>query len=115
MFIKLQIYFYIQHKQIVGCLVAEPITTAYKMLETVQDIDLCSETSYPVRCGISRIWVHKAHRRKKIGTALVNCLRFHFAYGGGLSLNDIAFSSPTAEGKVFASKYMGSPNFYVYM
>lgn len=108
-------YLYITNKQIVGCLVAEPISTAYKMLESEGEIDMCSRESFPVKCGISRIWVKKECRRGKIATALVNCLRFTFAFGNTLQKKDLAFSSPTTDGKQFALRYCDSSNFYVYM
>lgn len=98
-----------------GCLVAEPIQIAYKMLESEGDIDMCSREGYPVKCGISRIWVKKECRRVKLATALVNCLRVTFMAGGALERHDLAFSSPTLDGKQFAKKYCDSPNFYVYM
>ena len=36
---------------------------------------LLSSTPQPAQCGISRIWVFSQHRRKKIATRLIECVR----------------------------------------
>ena len=35
----------------------------------------CSTHPERARVGISRIWVHASHRRKKIATQLLDCVR----------------------------------------
>lgn len=84
------------------------------MLNDNVGIDLCSETSYPIKCGVSRIWVSQVCRKEGIGTALLNCLRGNFMFGSILTKDDIAFSSPTDAGKAFATKYFNTPNFLIY-
>ncbi|KAF5275087.1 hypothetical protein FQA39_LY07024 [Lamprigera yunnana] len=109
-----QIFLFIKKQVIVGCLVAELKTTAYRLLSDNTGIDLCSEIAYPIKCGVNRIWVSEGHRKEGIGTALLNCLRGNFLYGNVLSKEDIALSSPTEAGKDFATKYFGTPNFFIY-
>lgn len=113
-FVNAQVFLYIKKNVIVGCLVAEPKSTAYKLLCDDIGIDLCSEIGYPIKCGVSRIWVSQGHRKEGIGTALLNCLRGNFIYGYILTKEDIAFSSPTEAGKAFAAKYFNNSNFLIY-
>lgn len=90
-------------------------TTAYKLLTLHQDeVDLCSEKSYPVKCGVSLIWVAQSHRRKGIATALMNALKRNFMFGAILRNEDVAFSSPTELGKIFGKSYFKTPNFFIY-
>ncbi|XP_066998645.2 N-acetyltransferase ESCO2 [Anabrus simplex] len=110
-----KVYLFINNKSVVGCLVAHPRSEAYKMLNVgVDDIDCCSVETYPVKCGVSRIWTAKNHRKKGIATRLMDCVRLSFMYGHVLDRDEIAFSVPTKEGKAFAEKYTGTPNFLVY-
>ncbi|KAF9807329.1 hypothetical protein SFRURICE_007044 [Spodoptera frugiperda] len=106
-------YLYVDKKQIVGCLIVEPKLRAYKLIPG--DPDCCSVEGYSVKCGVSRIWTHINHRRRGIAARLLSCARASFLYGEALRVTDIAFSAPTAAGKAFATKYCGTPNFYVYL
>nr|CAD7265992.1 unnamed protein product [Timema shepardi] len=108
-----KVYLYIEDRQVVGCLVAEHVTEAHRLLSST-GLDTCSEEVYPVKCGISRIWTLINCRRRGIATRLVNCMRGNFIYGYILSSGEFAFSVPTVSGKGFASKYMGTPHFLVY-
>lgn len=49
---------------------------------------------------------------------LLNCLflffRNCFMFGCFLKIDEIAFSDPTPDGKLFATKYCNTPNFLVY-
>ncbi|EFA06803.2 N-acetyltransferase ESCO2 [Tribolium castaneum] len=110
-----QIFFYVKSKVIIGALVAEVKTTGHKLLTTHQDqVDLCSEESYPVKCGVSRIWVARNHRQKGVATALMDALKRNFVFGAILMNEDIALSSPTEDGKIFGAKYFKTPNFFIY-
>ena len=40
--------------------------------------------------------------------------RNNFVYGSIMTMNDIAFSDPTPDGKGFATGYTGTPSFLVY-
>ncbi|XP_074776743.1 N-acetyltransferase ESCO2 isoform X2 [Athene noctua] len=122
---KSKIYLFVSNeKMIVGCLVAESIKQAFRVLSepgaTGQDLLqhqrawCCSTEPEPAVCGVSRIWVFSPRRRKGIARRLVDVVRSTFSYGCYLSTNDIAFSDPTPHGKLFATKYCQTPNFLVY-
>ncbi|XP_038218461.1 N-acetyltransferase ESCO1 [Zerene cesonia] len=106
-------YLYIEKKQIVGCLIVEPKSKAYKLLPG--DPDCCSVEEYPVKCGISRIWTHPKFRRRGIAVRMLECARASFLYGLALTRQELAFSAPTPAGKALASLYCGTENFYVYL
>ncbi|XP_070336718.1 N-acetyltransferase ESCO2 isoform X1 [Odocoileus virginianus] len=112
-------------KKVVGCLIAEPIKQAFRVLseptgpETPSSKECqrawqCSDVPEPAVCGISRIWVFRLKRRKRIARRLVDTLRNCFMFGCFLSTDEIAFSDPTPDGKLFATKYCNTPNFLVY-
>ncbi|XP_075682476.1 N-acetyltransferase ESCO1 [Rhinoderma darwinii] len=113
-------------KKIVGCLIAEHIQLGYRVIEDNIPSDkdriiservkawCCSTTPEPAICGISRIWVFSMMRRKKIASRMLECLRNHFIYGSHLSKDEIAFSDPTPDGKLFATHYYGTSQFLVY-
>lgn len=42
------------------------------------------------------------------------CCRNTFMYGSHLTKEEIAFSDPTPDGKLFATKYCSTPTFLVY-
>lgn len=112
-------------KRVVGCLIAEPIKQAFRVLSEPMGPESpgskechrawqCSNVPEPAVCGISRIWVFRLKRRKRIARRLVDTLRNRFMFGCFLSTNEIAFSDPTPDGKLFATKYCNTPNFLVY-
>ncbi|XP_051471805.1 N-acetyltransferase ESCO2 [Apus apus] len=125
---KTKIYLFVSNeKMIVGCLVAESIKQAFRVLSEPgataspgQDILQhhrawrCSTEPELAVCGISRIWVFGLSRRKGIARRLVDVVRSTFMYGSYLSTQEIAFSDPTPDGKLFATKYCQTPNFLVY-
>ncbi|KAM6207754.1 N-acetyltransferase ESCO2 isoform 2-T2 [Sarcoramphus papa] len=125
---KTKIYLFVSNdKMIVGCLVAESIKQAFRVLSEPgavpspgQDILQhhrawrCSTEPEPAVCGISRIWVFGLRRRKGIARRMVDVVRSTFMYGCYLSTDEIAFSDPTPDGKLFATKYCQTPNFLVY-
>ncbi|XP_058032729.1 N-acetyltransferase ESCO1 isoform X1 [Ahaetulla prasina] len=116
-------------KKVIGCLIAEHIQWGYRVIEEkIPDISsendkltferqkawCCSTTPEPAICGISRIWVFSMMRRKKIASRMLECLRNNFIYGSYLSKEEIAFSDPTPDGKLFATRYFGTSQFLVY-
>ncbi|XP_048386501.1 N-acetyltransferase ESCO2 [Stegostoma tigrinum] len=114
-------------KRIVGCLIAEPIKQAFRVLSEPTDQKntenqlfdhyrawRCSTVPEEAICGISRIWVFTLMRRKQIASRMVDIVRNTFMYGTCLNKNEIAFSDPTPSGKLFATKYCQTPNFLVY-
>ncbi|KTG38682.1 hypothetical protein cypCar_00038731 [Cyprinus carpio] len=97
-------------KKVAGCLIAEHIQEGYRVIEESvpegsegekvmyerQRAWCCSTVPEPALCGISRIWVN------------------NFIYGSHLSKDEIAFSDPTPDGKLFATHYCGTSQFLVY-
>ncbi|XP_069706762.1 N-acetyltransferase ESCO2 [Phaenicophaeus curvirostris] len=125
---KSKIYLFVSNeKMIVGCLVAESIKQAFRVLSEPgaamspskdalqqQRAWRCSTEPEPAVCGISRIWVFSLRRRKGIARRMVDVVRSTFMYGCYLSTKEIAFSDPTPDGKLFAMRYCQTPNFLVY-
>ncbi|XP_031959169.1 N-acetyltransferase ESCO2 isoform X2 [Corvus moneduloides] len=74
----------------------------------------CSEQPEAAACGISRIWVRAARRRRGIGRRMADALRRSFVFGTVLNSRDLAFSDPTPDGRAFAARYCGRPDFLVY-
>uniref|UniRef100_A0A8C8SM82 Establishment of sister chromatid cohesion N-acetyltransferase 1 n=1 Tax=Pelusios castaneus TaxID=367368 RepID=A0A8C8SM82_9SAUR len=116
-------------KKVTGCLIAEHIQWGYRVIEEKipevrsenekviferQKAWCCSTSPEPAVCGISRIWVFSMMRRKKIASRMIECLRSNFIYGSYLSKEEIAFSDPTPDGKLFATQYCGTGQFLVY-
>ncbi|KAG9348119.1 hypothetical protein JZ751_004149 [Albula glossodonta] len=115
-------------KKVAGCLIAEHIQEGFRVIaepapegsegEKVmferQRAWCCSTTPEPALCGISRIWVFSMMRRKGIASRMIECLRNNFIYGSHLSKDEIAFSDPTPDGKLFATHYCGTSQFLVY-
>uniref|UniRef100_A0A673BPX3 Titin-like n=2 Tax=Sphaeramia orbicularis TaxID=375764 RepID=A0A673BPX3_9TELE len=115
-------------KKVGGCLIAEHIQEGYRVIEEPipegsegekvmferQRAWCCSTTPEPAICGISRIWVVSMMRRQGIASRLIECLRNNFIYGSYLSKDEIAFSDPTPDGKLFATHYFGTSQFLVY-
>ncbi|KAK5849864.1 hypothetical protein PBY51_014163 [Eleginops maclovinus] len=115
-------------KKVGGCLIAEHIQEGYRVIEEPgpegsegekvmferQRAWCCSTTAEPAICGISRIWVVNMMRRKGIASRMLECLRNNFVYGSYLSKDEIAFSDPTPDGKLFATHYFSTSQFLVY-
>ncbi|XP_015182630.1 PREDICTED: N-acetyltransferase ESCO1 [Polistes dominula] len=109
-----QVYLYIRDKNVLGVLVAEHIETAFRMIPELIELNCCTSEKTPAKCGINVVWTTMSHRKQGIATKLVDTLRAKFFYGYIMSLDDIAFSTPTPSGKAFAEKYTKSKNFKVY-
>ncbi|XP_038244720.1 N-acetyltransferase ESCO1 isoform X2 [Dermochelys coriacea] len=116
-------------KKVTGCLIAEHIQSGYRVIEEkIPEISsenekiiferqkawCCSTSPEPAICGISRIWVFSMMRRKKIASRMIESLRSNFIYGSYLRKEEIAFSDPTPDGKLFATRYCGTGQFLVY-
>ncbi|KAM3861456.1 N-acetyltransferase ESCO2-like [Diretmus argenteus] len=115
-------------RMVVGCLIAEHIRQAYRVLEQPdQQKDLtkedfmephrawcCSTIPEKALCGVSRIWVFNLARRQGIATRMLETVRSTFMYGSHLTKEEMAFSDPTPDGKLFATKYCNTPTFLVY-
>ncbi|XP_072234639.1 uncharacterized protein [Leuresthes tenuis] len=115
-------------KKVAGCLITEHIQEGYRVIEDPlpegsegekvmferQRAWCCSTTPEPAICGISRIWVVSMMRRQGIASRMLECLRNNFIFGSYLSKDEIAFSDPTPDGKLFATHYFGTSQFLVY-
>ncbi|XP_061668239.1 N-acetyltransferase ESCO2 [Syngnathoides biaculeatus] len=115
-------------RMVVGCLVAESIQQAFRVLEQPdQPKDLtkddfmdrhrawcCSTVPEKALCGLSRVWVFSLARRQGIARRMLDTVRSTFMYGSHLTKEEIAFSDPTPDGKQFATAYCGTPAFLVY-
>ncbi|XP_075782065.1 N-acetyltransferase ESCO2 [Pelodiscus sinensis] len=125
---KIKTYFFVSNeKKIIGCLIAEQIKQAFRVLSEPnvpqspnQDILQhhrawrCSAKPEAAICGVSRIWVFSLMRRRGIARRMVDVVRNTFMYGCYLSTDEIAFSDPTPDGKLFATKYCQTSSFLVY-
>ncbi|XP_034998108.2 mucin-17 isoform X2 [Hippoglossus stenolepis] len=115
-------------KKVTGCLIAEHIQEGFRVIEEPvpegsegekvmferQRAWCCSITPEPAICGISRIWVVNMMRRLGVASRMLECLRNNFIFGSYLSKDEIAFSDPTPDGKLFATNYFGTSQFLVY-
>ncbi|XP_060610629.2 N-acetyltransferase ESCO2 [Anolis sagrei] len=126
---QIQTYLFVSNeKKIIGCLIAEPVRRAFRVLSEPttaldspnksglepQRVWCCSTEPENVFCGISRIWVFSLMRRRHVASRMVDVLRRTFCFGSYLSTDEIAFSDPTPDGKLFAIRYCQTPNFLVY-
>ncbi|KAG8630380.1 hypothetical protein KVT40_001999 [Elsinoe batatas] len=66
-----------------------------------------ADESRTVDTGISRIWTSKSHRKKGIGTALLDCVSRSFHPDRSVQKEEIAFSQPTTSGTALARKWFG--------
>nr|XP_057934056.1 N-acetyltransferase ESCO2 [Doryrhamphus excisus] len=115
-------------RMVVGCLVAEPIRQAFRVLEQPEQVKdmtkdnfmdrhrawCCSTVPEKALCGVSRVWVLSLARRRGIARRMLDTVRSTFMYGGHLTKEEIAFSDPTPDGKHFATAYCGTAAFLVY-
>ncbi|KAF6005177.1 N-acetyltransferase O1 (Establishment of cohesion protein 1) [Cyanidiococcus yangmingshanensis] len=60
-------------------------------------------------CGIERIWVHAAFRRRGVATALADVARAHIWAATVVPRHRCAFTELTSAGDAFASVYVGGP------
>lgn len=63
--------------------------------------------SDPALLGISRIWTSKSHRRKGIGSLLLDCARCNFFYGIEVPKEMVAFSQPSESGGRLGEAWFG--------
>ncbi|XP_026477413.1 N-acetyltransferase ESCO2-like [Ctenocephalides felis] len=109
-----QVYLMANAKQIIGILLAKTLSKAHRMISSIDSIDLCTEESFDVKCGISRLWIAPPFRRKGYATHMLNAMRCNFMFGKVLDLDEIAFSSPTEAGLTLAKKFSGREDFLVF-
>jgi len=115
-------FLYVFQKRVAGFCTAEVIKKAYKLYIVNSAFEgkgtnEChrqfphqhtsrSTKSYPAMLGIHQIWCHRSYRKGGIGTRLIDAARSRIVFGFNVPLNLIAFSSPTADGSMFAKKYL---------
>ncbi|XP_050434387.1 N-acetyltransferase ESCO1 [Adelges cooleyi] len=110
-----KVYLYIRNKQVVGCLVVELISQAYRNLETeTEDMVIVTEESYPAKVGVNRVWTKWDCRQNGIASKLLDSFRKNYTYGHILSVDEIAFTVPTRAGKQFIKKYTNRIDYNVY-
>ncbi|CAG9759680.1 unnamed protein product [Ceutorhynchus assimilis] len=112
---KSQVYMYIKNRTIAGCVVAKsPQEPGHLMLGDHIGVSMCSKEPYPIKCGISHIWVRASFRKQGIATAMMDAVKCSFFTGYVLSNNDIALTAPTIAGAAFAEKYFKTSNYLIY-
>ncbi|CAG0889718.1 unnamed protein product [Cyprideis torosa] len=107
-----QMFLYIHDKKIIGILLAERISSAFRVIPNEGSL-LVETEPCPARCGVSRLWVAEAWRQFGVARHLISVLMENFE-GTALSCEDVALTSPTEAGRRFASKVLGE-RFKVYM
>ncbi|KAE8666107.1 hypothetical protein F3Y22_tig00112508pilonHSYRG00024 [Hibiscus syriacus] len=75
---------------------------------------MCRKEGVRAVCGIRAIWVTPSSRRKGIATQLLEAVRKSFCRGHVIEKSEMAFSEPSSDGQVLASKYTGTTSFLVY-
>ncbi|XP_053684757.1 N-acetyltransferase eco [Sabethes cyaneus] len=112
------VYLAVARSMVLGVCVAQPLQQANRLL-TIDgidgSIDCCTLETYPVKCGVSRIWVTPNFRCHGIARTMLTVLRSHFIFGYPLSFDEIAFSAPTEAGKRLAENITGRKDFLIYM
>ncbi|CAL4180359.1 unnamed protein product, partial [Meganyctiphanes norvegica] len=115
------VFLYILDKRIIGCLVAEKIDKAFRVVPQEQKEDsgagrliCCSNKAEKVYVGISRIWVHPVQRGRGVATVLTDAMRANMFPYLVLAIDQFAFSDPTENGMGFAESYTRKKTFLVY-
>ncbi|KAL7748491.1 N-acetyltransferase esco2 [Sorochytrium milnesiophthora] len=125
---NVRVYIYVTHytttatrlkrPKIVGCLIAEPLSTAHRLVPELDSTDGAplarSDAAVPVCAGVSRFWVAQEARRRGIGRLLVDTMRGNFVAGEYLSLDAVAYSQPTRDGLSFFARYCNRRDILVY-
>lgn len=103
-------FLYIRKDRILGACLAERITTAFVVDETLTSEDSAITTSpnpKPATIGISRIWVSKTARGQGIARKLLDAAAERFIYRFRIPREQIAFSQPTNSGARLARAWFG--------
>ncbi|EDV50494.1 N-acetyltransferase eco [Drosophila erecta] len=103
----------VQKQKIVGFCLVQPLRQAHRFIQ-VDGTDYFSEESYPASCGVSRIWVSPLQRRSGIASKLLRVVQCHTILGQEIAREDIAFSTPTDDGRALARQFTGLDNFLTY-
>jgi len=99
-----------------GVAVAHPIRSAHRAMRVSdgssggggsRDVVRCGEEAVPASCGVSHIWVLPAHRRRGLGSHLLDAVRRHMALAFEVGREGLAFCQPTEAGRALAASYVG--------
>lgn len=106
------VFMYILDKRIIGCLIAEKIDKAYRVVPG--RLFCSSNKAEKVYAGISRIWVHPIQRGRGVATILADTMRANMFPYTVLTTDQFAFSDPTESGMAFAEAYTRKKAFLVF-
>ncbi|KAG5518105.1 hypothetical protein PMAC_003291 [Pneumocystis sp. 'macacae'] len=110
-------FLYLKEKKCIGLILVEPIRSAYPVCPSPSQsssITLESKALSTYIMGVSRIWVCKTYRRKRIATKLLDIACDYFVYGIKIKKHEVAFSQPSESGKLFIENWTGG-KFSVYL
>lgn len=107
------IFLFISCKKIIGYCSVEVISSAYE-LRNFSERDKIPIKRKSVMLGIRQIWCHRNHRKEKIASKLVTIAREKMVYGCFIPIENIAFSSPTSDGYMFAKRYTKTDKILMY-
>lgn len=111
-------------RRVVGCLVTERISAAYRILlaaspsnnfdESSDEAVVHGDEAFAAVLGVKQIWVSAQHRRCGIAKNLIDAARAHAVYAYVVPKDRVAFSQPTPSGERLARSYFGRSDFLVY-
>ena len=116
-------FLYIKDNIIIGIVISEQIKNGYlvhfdetnddtqTIADSIQEYTFQKEKAL---CGISKMFVLENHRKKGIAKNLVDSARMNLIYGFEIPKEEVAFSQPTLDGKIFALKYFKNDDFLIY-
>ncbi|EQC26613.1 hypothetical protein SDRG_15553 [Saprolegnia diclina VS20] len=107
-------FIYVAKDNVVGCVCAEAVTTAFPYATTSGVITIDTKQPRDVLVGVSHMWVHPRHRREGIAKALLDVVRQKFTYGMTIPTAQVAFSQPTADGMAFGARYVAPAPMLLY-
>jgi hypothetical protein len=83
-------------------------------LEASSEWQSAASLKVPLILGVRVIWVHQSMRRNGVASKLLDAARKHYMFGAALPRSACAFTSPTADGHLFATRYCGTENLLVF-
>eukprot|EP01028_Stygiella_incarcerata_P006073 TRINITY_DN2488_c0_g2_i1.p1 TRINITY_DN2488_c0_g2~~TRINITY_DN2488_c0_g2_i1.p1 ORF type:complete len:314 (+),score=89.69 TRINITY_DN2488_c0_g2_i1:57-944(+) len=107
-------YLYVQDRRVVGILSCVALDRACRLRADGEHTYISGDDAEPASLGIERIWVHRAYRRKGIGSALLRSAMQNALFGRIVQKEEIAFSQPTKDGRAFAERFFRRSDFLVY-
>ncbi len=102
----------LRERRAVAAAVLVPIARAFRVdCEHSRDgIVACAPEPVAASLGVSRLWVHRDHRRQHYAERLLDCAAAHW----GVAPASMAFSQPTQLGRRVAAKWFGREDFLVF-